>query len=102
MNLLEDIKKTYIIRKKTYIKRLIITKILKYEIILSCSSTHDTVYFLLVSWRLRYLNYLLYYSLNHSKVWLLCMKTNADPQLSDKMGYLTHPFVWWPDHVSGI
>ena len=49
MNLLEDIKKTYIIRKKTYIKRLIITKILKYEIILSCSSTHDTVYFLLVS-----------------------------------------------------
>ena len=26
-----------------------IAKILKYEIILSCSSTHDTVYFLLVS-----------------------------------------------------
>ena len=42
------IKKSYIIQK-TYIKRLIITKILKYEIILSCSSTHDTVYFLLVS-----------------------------------------------------
>ena len=38
-----------LIQKKTYIKRLIIAKILKYEIILSCSSTHDTVYFLLVS-----------------------------------------------------
>ena len=53
MSLLEEnlyIKKTYIrIQKKTYIKRLIIAKILKYEIILSCSSTHDTVYFLLVS-----------------------------------------------------
>ena len=52
-SLLEEnfyIKKTYIlIQKKTYIKRLIIAKILKYEIILSCSSTHDTVYFLLVS-----------------------------------------------------
>ena len=53
MSLLEEnlyIKKTYIlIQKKTYIKRLIIAKILKYEIILSCSSTHDTVYFLLIS-----------------------------------------------------
>ena len=57
MSLLEEnlyVKKTYIylyilIQKKTYIKRLIIAKILKYEIILSCSSTHDTVYFLLVS-----------------------------------------------------
>ena len=37
-----------LIQKKTYIKRLIIAKILKYEIILSCFSTHDTVYFLLV------------------------------------------------------
>ena len=54
MSLLEE---TYILRrliylyrlKKTYIKRLIIAKVLKYEIILSCSSTHDTVYFLLVS-----------------------------------------------------
>ena len=43
------VKKTYIIQKKTYIKRLIIAKILKYEIILSCSNTHDTVDFLLVS-----------------------------------------------------
>ena len=62
MSLLEEnlyIKKTYIlIQKKTYIKRLIIAKILKYKIILSCSSTHDTVYFLLISRRLRYLNYL--------------------------------------------
>ena len=45
MSLLEE--NLYI--KNTYIKRLIIAKILKYEIILSCSSTHDTVYFLLVS-----------------------------------------------------
>ena len=48
MNLLEDILRRLILymQKKTYIKRLIVTKILKYEIILSCSSTHDTVYFL--------------------------------------------------------
>ena len=38
-----------LIQKKTCIKRLIIAKILKYEIILSCFSTHNTVYFLLVS-----------------------------------------------------
>ena len=48
MSLLEE--DLYIlIQKKTYIKRLIIAKILNYEIILCCSSTHDTVYFLLVS-----------------------------------------------------
>ena len=53
MSLLEEnlyTKKTYIlIQKKTYIKRLIIAKILKYGIILSYFSTPDTVFFLLVS-----------------------------------------------------
>ena len=50
MSLLEDILRRLILyRRRLYIKRLIITKILKYEIILSYSSTHDTVYFLLVS-----------------------------------------------------
>ena len=49
MSLLEEnlyIKKTYIL---ILIKKLIIAKILKYKIILSRSSTHDIIYFLLVS-----------------------------------------------------
>ena len=48
MNLLENILRRLILYRRRHIKRLIITKILKYEIILSCSSTHDPVYFLLV------------------------------------------------------